>query len=88
MLNSKKFEKFTQYLHKTLPKTIYNLTDDLDSKIKKILITQLDCMDFISKDEFNIHKKNLLEIQEKIKKMEKQLKNLESKINYELKKNN
>lgn len=87
MLDSKKLERFARYLNKTLPETICHLTDDLDSKIKKILITQLSCIDFITKDEFNIQNQNISDIQEKLKKIEKRLKILESIANNKLEKN-
>lgn len=81
MLDSKKFEKFARYLNKTLPKTICNLTDGLDNKIKKIIITQLNHIDFITKDEFNFQTQNLSEIKEQLKQIEKRLKILESITN-------
>lgn len=78
MFNSKKFEKFTRYLNKSIPKTIYDLTYDLDTKIKNILIEQLKNLNFIKKDELDLQIQNLSKIQKKTELLEEKIKILES----------
>lgn len=81
MLSSKKFEKLTRYLNKTLPKSICHLTDDLDIKIRTILHNQLSRMNFVTTDEFDIQKQAIHEVQKKLNQLEKRLRMLEDSFN-------
>lgn len=81
MFNSKKFEKFTRYLNKSIPKTIHDLTYDLDIKIKTILKEQLKRINFIKKDELDLQTQKLSKIQKKIELLEEKIKILETDSN-------
>lgn len=80
MLDPKKIEKFARYLHNSAPKIIHNFTYNFDLKIKKILQKQINRMNFVDRDEFDMQTKILFETQEKLQKLEKRLKNLENLI--------
>lgn len=78
MFNTQTIEKITQYIHEFIPQFIQDFTCNLDSKIRQILQNQLNRMNFINRDEFDIHSQILFETQEKLKKLETKIKILES----------
>lgn len=78
MFNSKNVEKFTKYLYEIVPKAIHDFKCDLDIKVRKILQKQINCMNFINRDEFEFQTQILFKTQEKIKQIEERLENLES----------
>lgn len=80
MIDTKKIEQFAKYLHESVPKIIHDFACNLDSKIYKILQNQINRMNFVNRDEFDIHAQILFQTQEKIKKLEIKLKTLESTI--------
>lgn len=79
MLDFKKIEKFARNLHESVPKIIQDFTYDLDTKIHKILHNQINRMNFISREEFNLQSQILLKTQEQLKQLEIKLKILEKK---------
>ncbi|ADV33475.1 conserved hypothetical protein [Candidatus Blochmanniella vafra str. BVAF] len=87
MLDLKTIAKFTRYINEYVHKIISGLTCDLDSKIQQILQNQLDYMDFVNREEFDIQSQVLLEIQQKINELEKKVQILESIYQHKLKKN-
>lgn len=84
MFNFKKIEKFTRNLHESIPKIIQDLTYDLDNKIHKILHNQINRMNLINREEFNLQSKILLDTKNKLKQLEKKLEILEKNVNLNL----
>lgn len=78
MLDPKKIERFARYIHESIPKIIHDLKSDLDIKIRKILKKQINCMNLINRDEFDIQTQILCETQEQLKQLETRLELLES----------
>lgn len=79
MLDPKKIERFARYLHESVPKAIHDFKCDLDIKIQKILQKQINCMNLVSREEFDMQTKILFKTQEQLKQLEIRLALLESK---------
>lgn len=88
MLDPKKIGRFARYLNESIPKAINDLKCDLDQKIKKILRTQINSMNLVDKEEFDLYTDILFKTQEKLQQIELKLKKLESTCICKLNNNN
>lgn len=78
MLDPKKIEQVARQIQNVLPQGIKDLGDDIDKKIRAILQSQLNKLDLVNREEFNVQTQVLLRTREKLARLEQRLNELEA----------
>ena len=78
MLDPKKIEQVARQIQNVLPQGIKDLGDDIDKKIRAILQSQLNKLDLVNRDEFDVQTQVLLRTREKLARLEQRLNELEA----------
>ncbi|HGN1330123.1 TPA: accessory factor UbiK family protein [Proteus mirabilis] len=79
MLDPKKIEQVARQIQNVLPQGIKDLGDDIDKKIRAILQSQLNKLDLVNREEFDVQTQVLLRTREKLARLEQRLNELEAK---------
>ncbi|HGN0136256.1 TPA: accessory factor UbiK family protein [Proteus mirabilis] len=78
MLDPKKIEPVARQIQNVLPQGIKDLGDDIDKKIRAILQSQLNKLDLVNREEFDVQTQVLLRTREKLARLEQRLNELEA----------
>ena len=78
MLDPKKIEQVARQIQNVLPQGIKDLGDDIDKKIRAILQSQLNKLDSVNREEFDVQTQVLLRTREKLARLEQRLNELEA----------
>lgn len=78
MLDPKKIEQVARQIQNILPQGIKDLGDDIDKKIRAILQSQLNKLDLVNREEFDVQTQVLLRTREKLARLEQRLNELEA----------
>ncbi|HEJ9606407.1 TPA: accessory factor UbiK family protein [Proteus mirabilis] len=78
MLDPKKIEQVARQIQNVLPQGIKDLGDDIDKKIRAILQSQLNKLDLVNREEFDVQTQVLLRTCEKLARLEQRLNELEA----------
>ena len=78
MIDTKKIEEMARQIHNVLPPGLRNLGEEADRKIKQVLQSQLNKLDMVSREEFDVQTQVLLRTREKLAALEQRLAKLES----------
>ncbi len=78
MLDQKKIEQVARQIQNVLPQGIKDLGDDIDKKIRAILQSQLNKLDLVNREEFDVQTQVLLRTREKLARLEQRLNELEA----------
>lgn len=73
MINAKKLEEIAQQVANALPPGLKNVADEVESKTKQVLQGQLNKLDVVSREEFDVQTQVLLKTREKLVVLEKQV---------------
>lgn len=79
MMNPKKLEEIAKQIHDALPAGVKQLGDEMDRKVKQVLQSQLNKLDMVTREEFEVQTKVLLRTREKLMELEKRLYELEER---------
>ncbi|SUC49530.1 Uncharacterized protein conserved in bacteria [Proteus mirabilis] len=74
----KKIEQVARQIQNVLPQGIKDLGDDIDKKIRAILQSQLNKLDLVNREEFDVQTQVLLRTREKLAHLEQRLNELEA----------
>ncbi|CAL1328974.1 accessory factor UbiK family protein [Candidatus Providencia siddallii] len=77
MFNAKKIEQIARKIYSILLQTINNLKKFFNKKIKYIMQSKVTKFNLVSKEEFEIQKKTIIILNEKILKIEQRINNIE-----------
>lgn len=77
MIDTKKIEQLARQIHNALPEGIRNLGGGAERKIRQILQGQLNRMEIVSRDEFDVQTQVLMRTREKLTVLEQRLDALE-----------
>ena len=80
MIDTKKIEEMARQIHNVLPPGLRNLGEEADRKIKQVLQSQLNKLDMVSREEFEVQTKVLLRTRERLVKLENRLAQLEAQL--------
>lgn len=80
MIDAKKIEEMARQIHNVLPPGLRNLGEEADRKIKQVLQSQLNKLDMVSREEFEVQTKVLLRTRERLVELEAKLAQLEEKL--------
>lgn len=78
MLDPKKLEQVARQIQNVLPQGIKDFGDDIDKKIRTVLQSQLNKLDLINREEFDVQTQVLLRTREKLNRLEQRLNELEA----------
>ena len=73
MIDPKKIEEMARQIHNALPPGIKSLGEEVDKKVKQVLQSQLNKLDMVSREEFDVQTKVLLRTREKLTALEEKL---------------
>ena len=80
MIDPKKIEEMARQIHNALPPGIKSLGEEVDKKVKQVLQSQLNKLDMVSREEFDVHTKVLLRTREKLTALEEKLALIEQRL--------
>ena len=80
MIDAKKIEEMARQIHNALPPGIKNLGEEVDKKVKQVLQSQLNKLDMVSREEFEVQTKVLLRTREKLAALEEKLVQIEQQL--------
>ena len=73
MIDPKKLEEIAKQVHNSLPPGIRSMGEEVEKKIRQVLQSQLNKLDLVSREEFDVQRQVLLRTREKLEKLEQQL---------------
>jgi BMFP domain-containing protein YqiC len=80
MIDPKKIEEMARQIHNALPPGIKSLGEEVDKKVKQVLQSQLNKLDMVSREEFDVQTKVLLRTREKLTALEEKLALIEQRL--------
>ncbi len=80
MFDPKKLEQIAKQIHDSMPQPVKDLGSDVDQKIRQVLQGQLNKLDVVSREEFDVQTQVLLRTRQKLTEMEKKLADIEAKL--------
>ena len=79
MFDAKNIESMAKQLSKALPEGLKSSASQVEGHIKLTLQKQLEKLDFVSRDEFEIQQKMLLKLRERVEVLTQELERLQAK---------
>jgi len=73
MINAQKLEEIAQQVANALPPGLKNAAEEVEKKTKQVLQGQLNKLDVVSREEFDVQTQVLLKTREKLVVLEKQV---------------
>jgi len=73
MINAQKLEEIAQQVANALPPGLKNVAEEVENKTKQILQGQLNKLDVVTREEFDVQTQVLLKTREKLVVLEKQV---------------
>ena len=80
MFDPKKLEQIAKQIHDSMPQPVKELGSDVDQKIRQVIQGQLNKLDIVSREEFDVQTQVLLRTRQKLTEMEQKLADIEEKI--------
>jgi BMFP domain-containing protein YqiC len=79
MLDPKKLEEIAKNISDAIPPGLKSMADEVETKVKQNLQTQLSKLDFVTREEFDVQSQVLIRTREKIEALEARIAALEPK---------
>ncbi|WCE29698.1 ubiquinone biosynthesis accessory factor UbiK [Vibrio sp. SCSIO 43137] len=80
MFDAKKIEQIAKQIHESMPQPVKELGSDVDQKVRQVIQGQLNKLDIVSREEFDVQTQVLLRTRQKLTEMEQKLADLEAKL--------
>ena len=80
MFDTKKLEQIAKQIYDAMPQPVKELGSDVDQKVRQVIQGQLNKLDVVSREEFDVQTQVLLRTRQKLTEMEQKLADLEAKI--------
>lgn len=80
MFDPKKIEQIAKQIHESMPQSVKDLGSDVEQKVRQVIQGQLNKLDVVSREEFDVQTQVLLRTREKLTQMEQKLAEIESKL--------
>ena len=78
MLDPKKLEEIARNISNAIPPGVKTMADEAEVKVKQVLQSQLNKLDFVSREEFDVQSQVLIRTREKLEALEARLAELEA----------
>lgn len=79
MLDPKKLEELAKQITDAIPPGVRNMAEGAEAKVKQVLQSQLNKLDFVSREEFDVQSGVLMRTRQKLEALEARLTELEAK---------
>lgn len=83
MFDPKKLEQVAKQIHDSMPQPVKDLGTDVEQKVRQVIQGQLNKLDVVSREEFDVQTQVLMRTRQKLTEMETKLVELEAKLNQE-----
>ncbi|MFT5789762.1 MAG: BMFP domain-containing protein YqiC [Shewanella sp.] len=83
MINPKKIEEVAKQLSESLPNGLKQFAGEFEERSKQVLQNQLQKLDVVSREEFEVQQHVLIKTREKLEALQAQVDALEAKLNAE-----
>ncbi|WP_070964787.1 ubiquinone biosynthesis accessory factor UbiK [Vibrio sonorensis] len=80
MFDPKKLEQIAKQIHDSMPQPVKELGADVDQKVRQVIQGQLNKLDVVSREEFDVQTQVLMRTRQKLNDMEKKLAEIEEKL--------
>jgi hypothetical protein len=80
MFDPKKLEQIAKQIHDSMPEPVKELGADVEQKVRQVIQGQLNKLDVVSREEFEVQTQVLLRTRQKLSEMEQKLIELEEKL--------
>ncbi|WP_217511495.1 ubiquinone biosynthesis accessory factor UbiK [Vibrio metschnikovii] len=80
MFDPKKLEQIAKQIHDSMPQPVKDLGSDVEQKVRQVIQGQLNKLDMVSREEFDVQTQVLLRTRQKLSDMEQKLNELEAKL--------
>ncbi|RJG50618.1 ubiquinone biosynthesis accessory factor UbiK [Motilimonas pumila] len=80
MINPKKLEEIAKQVSEALPPGVKTIGEEAERKVKQVLQSQLNKLDLVNREEFEVQTQVLLRTREKLMAMEQKIADLEAKL--------
>jgi BMFP domain-containing protein YqiC len=80
MFDPKKLEQIAKQIHESMPEPVKELGSDVEAKVRQVIQGQLNKLDVVSREEFDVQTQVLLRTRQKLTEMEQKLADLEAKL--------
>ncbi|ELR64112.1 hypothetical protein C942_03193 [Photobacterium marinum] len=80
MFDPKKLEQVAKQIHESMPQPVKELGNDVEQKVRQVIQSQLNKLDVVSREEFDVQTQVLLRTRQKLTEMEQKLAKLEEKL--------
>lgn len=80
MFNPKKLEQVAKQIHDSMPQPVKELGTDVEQKFRQVIQGQLNKLDIVAREEFDVQTQVLLRTRKKLTEMEQKLALLEEKL--------
>lgn len=77
MFEPQKLEQLAKQIHESMPKPVRELGQDIDQKIRQVIQGQLNKLDVVSREEFDVQTQVLLRTRQKLTELEQKIAQLE-----------
>ncbi|WP_306331822.1 ubiquinone biosynthesis accessory factor UbiK [Vibrio injensis] len=81
MFDPKKLEQIAKQIHDSMPQPVKDLGSDVEQKVRQVIQGQLNKLDVVSREEFDVQTQVLLRTRQKLNEMEQKISQLEAKLN-------
>lgn len=81
MFDAKKLEQIAKQIHESMPAPVKDLGSDVNKKVQQVIQGQLNKLDVVSREEFDVQTQVLLRTRQKLNELETKLTDIENKIN-------
>ncbi|SHG03550.1 accessory factor UbiK family protein [Vibrio gazogenes] len=80
MFDPKKLEQVAKQIHDAMPQPVKDLGADVEQKVRQVIQGQLNKLDVVSREEFDVQTQVLLRTREKLTQLEAKVTELEDKL--------
>lgn len=80
MFDAKKLEQIAKQIHEAMPQPVKELGADVEQKVRQVIQGQLNKLDVVSREEFDVQTQVLLRTRQKITELEQKMAELEAKL--------
>jgi hypothetical protein len=77
MLDPKKLEEIAKQISDAVPSGVKNMAEGAETKVRQVLQSQLNKLDFVSREEFDVQSQVLIRTRQKLEALEARLSQLE-----------
>ncbi len=80
MIDTKKLEEIAKQVSNSLPNGVKQFAEDIEEKTKSVMQQQLNKLDLVTREEFDIQTRVLMRTREKLADLEQKMSELEEKF--------